>query len=311
MARTSTYRKRSRFGSRYGASRRSRTYGKNTSTRRPSYAKTRYRKRRSGLSKKTILNVSSRKKRDVMAYYTNVKLENPQSPTYQNGPALLAGGNTDPYAFIWCATARDNDVTTGNAGNIFDMATRTATTCFMRGLSEKIELQVTDGLPWQWRRICFTAKGLQLVLTESDTFKLSLETGNGYQRVVNEMIGDNLTGVESYIFKGKKSVDWYDQLVAPLDNGRVTVKYDKTITIASGNEQGCIRKYNRWMPMNHNLVYDDDEDGGGVDADHYSVQGKAGMGDYYIVDYFRPRAGSNTENHLSFSPQATLYWHEK
>lgn len=262
------------------------------------------------MSKKQVLNISSRKKRDGMPCYTNQTLAGPTT-TYTNTSALLAGGSANAFAFIWASTARDNALGTGGAGTVFDPSTRTATTCFMRGLSEKVEIQVTDGLPWQWRRICFTAKGLQLLLTESDSFKLSFENSNGYQRVVNPMSGTNQVAVESFLFKGKVNVDWYDQLTAPLDNSRVTIKYDKTITIASGNEEGCIRKYNRWMPMNHNLVYDDDEDGGGVDADHYSVQGKSGMGDYYVIDYFRPRDGSSTDNHLAFTPQSTLYWHER
>jgi len=263
------------------------------------------------MSKKQVLNISSRKKRDAMACVTNVTLDDRSSPTYANVPATLAGGSADPYSFLWCATARDNTVSGGNAGNIFDQATRTATTCFIRGVSEKIELQVTDGLPWQWRRICFTAKGLQLLLTVGGTFGLAIENSNGWQRAVNQVTGTNRDAVESVLFKGQKNVDWFDQLVAPVDNSRVTIKYDKTITIASGNEDGCIRKYNRWMPMNHNLVYDDDEDGGGEHADQYSVQGKLGMGDYYILDYFRPRDGSGSDNHLSFAPQATLYWHER
>lgn len=262
------------------------------------------------MSKKQVLNVSSRKKRDTMLYYSNQVVSGP-SLVYTNNPAVITGGSATPSCFIFAATARDNSLSGGSLGTVFDQATRTATTCYMRGLSEKIEIQIDDGLPWQWRRICFTAKGLQLILTETDTFKLQAETSAGYQRVVNQLVDANRAGVENYIFKGSASVDWIDPLTAPLDNSRITVKYDKTITIASGNDQGVIRKYNRWMPMNHNLVYDDDEDGGGEDADHYSVQGKAGMGDYYIMDYFRPRDGSTGDNHLMFAPQATLYWHEK
>jgi len=303
-------RARIRDEKKYGGSRYTKAYGRKKSRR--SVAKTRYRKRRGVMSKKSILNISSRKKRDNMAYYTNVTLADRGSTVYANVPALLAGGSADPYSFLWCATARDNTINSGRtAGNIFDQATRTATTCFMRGLSEKIELQVTDGLPWQWRRVCFTAKGLQTQLTVGGTFGLAIENSNGFQRVVNQVTGTNRDAIESVLFKGQKNVDWFDEVVAPLDNSRVTIKYDKTITIASGNEDGCIRKYNRWMPMNHNLVYDDDEDGGGEAADQYSVQGKAGMGDYFILDYFRPRDGSSSDNHLSFSPQATLYWHEK
>jgi len=263
------------------------------------------------MSKKAILNVSSRKKRDTMLYWTNQSAAG-ISNSYSASPAVISGGTSTPSCFLFCATARDNEVAFGgNPGTIFDTATRSSTTCFMRGISERIEIQVDDGLPWQWRRICFTAKGLQLITTQSDTFGLWAETPGGYQRVVNQLVGDNNTAIESYIFKGVKNADWVDPLTAPLDNSRISVKYDKTITIASGNEDGVIRKYNRWMPMNHNLVYDDDEAGGGKAGDRFSVQGKAGMGDYYIMDYFRPRDGSNGDNHLQFAPQATLYWHEK
>lgn len=230
---------------------------------------------------------------------------------YFNVPAIITGGSSTVSSFLWCATARHNDLASGLPGNVFDSATRTATTCFMRGLAEKIEIQVVDGLPWQWRRICVTAKGLQLAITESPTFNLRSLTSAGYQRTLNQMRDSNQGAIENVLFKGVFGQDWFDQMLAPVDTNRVTLKYDKTVTISSGNEEGCIRKFSRWHAMNHNLAYDDDETGGGETGDDFSSQGKAGMGDYYVFDYFRPRMGASTTNQLSFSVNATLYWHEK
>lgn len=263
------------------------------------------------MSRKALLNVTSRKKRDTMQSWSNTTPSGDQE-TYFNVPAVITGGSSTVASFVWCATARSNDLINGGGpGNVFDAATRTATTCFMRGLSEKIEIQVVDGLPWQWRRICITAKGLQLAVQESSTFQLRSLTSSGYQRTVNQIRGGTQGAFEGVLFKGIFGQDWFDQMLAPIDTNRVTVKYDKTITIASGNDEGCIRKFNRWHGMNHNLVYDDDELGGGTAGDDFSAQGKAGMGDYYVIDYFRPRNGATIDNQLLFCPNATLYWHEK
>lgn len=232
-------------------------------------------------------------------------------------PAIVVGaqGVNNVAAFLWCATARDN--TTSSAlgkGTTFDSATRTSSTPYIVGLKEAIEIQVSTGMPWQWRRICFTYKG-PLGLTTSPSFATSIETSNGWMRLVNQVPGDN-GGGQQYIlfeklFKGQNTVDWNDAMTAKTDNNRVTVKYDKTCSLASGNESGFIRKYNRWHDMHKTLVYNDDELGGGETASVYSTLGKAGMGDYYVLDLFRARTGSTTSDQLSFRPESTLYWHEK
>ena len=100
-------------------------------------------------------------------------------------------------------------------------------------------------------------------------------------------------------------------MTAPTDNNRVSIKYDKTITLASGNEDGFIRSYKRWHRMGKTIVYDDDEQGAGETPGLFSVDGRAGMGDYYIMDMFRARQGSATTDQITVRPTATLYWHEK
>lgn len=274
------------------------------------------------MTKKRILNATSLKKRDTMLCYTNSTSGTQQgSGTYQQQAAVINGGLADSTAaaFLWTATARDNTTNiAGNVGTRFNAATRTSSTPFMVGLSEKIEIQCNTGMPWQWRRICFTMKGPSLIPNSTASgavFNNALETSYGYTRVMNQVPGNpgnnpyySLTGV---IFKGQVNSDWNDPMTAPTDNSRVTIRYDKTVTLASGNEDGFIRNYKRWHPMKKTLVYDDDETGGGTSVSGMSSEGRAGMGDYYVLDFFRARQGSATTDQLTVRPEATLYWHEK
>nr|QTE03612.1 MAG: capsid protein [Gemycircularvirus] len=306
---------------RYYQKRRSYSYAKKkTSTkrakaqpRRRSYARKKYGGK---LSTKRILNMTSEKKRDKMMTYTNVtQSAQTGSGTFNATPAIITGGSS-PFVSVWCATARDNTTsTTGRIGNKFDVATRTASNCYMVGLKESIEIQIADGLPWQWRRICFTYKGGSTaggnLPIPTSSYYPSLETSSGWVRVVNGITTAQQATFFGLLFQGTQNTDWSDTLTAKLDNERITVKYDKTISIMSGNEDGVIRRYNRWHPMKHNLMYDDDEAGGTTGAQGYSVDSKRGMGDYWVIDIIKPRVGSSASNQLLFNTEATLYWHEK
>jgi len=266
------------------------------------------------MSKRSLLNVTSRKKRDTMLNFTNITAASQQGgASYIQGPSIITGGYVVPNPILFCATGRAMDTNAaGNRGNVTDEATRTASTCYMKGISEAVEIQINDNLPWQWRRICFTYKGLNASMPATTGFGMNLLTSSGQKRTSNMLPNnayrDTLSGL---LFKGRQNSDWDNFMTAPTDSSRVTIKYDRTRTIASGNEGGVIRKYKFWHGMNKNLVYDDDENGGDEDVQFYSNQGKAGMGDYFIVDLFLPRIGSTGSNQLSFQPEATLYWHEK
>ncbi|UDN67433.1 capsid protein [robinz virus RP_384] len=286
---------------------------------RASYVKRPRYKKRSPMTKRRILNVTSTKKRDTMLTYTN-STSGTQSggTTYAaDVPAIITGGQgvNQASAFLWCATARDNTVSSGNTkGTRFDQSARTSTSPYMIGLKEAIEIQVSTGMPWQWRRICFTIKGT-LGLTYNTGFSVATETSNGWVRVLNQVAGDPGGGQQyllfERLFRGQNTADWNDPMTAKVDNTRVTLKYDKTCSLASGNEDGFIRKYNRWHDMHKSLVYNDDELGGAEASQNFSTLGKAGMGDYYVLDLFRARTGSTTSDQLSFRPESTLYWHEK
>lgn len=275
--------------------------------RRPYYG----RRRRQYGSRKALLNVTSRKKQDTMLPYTNTTASAPSGgTTFTNAAATLIGGNT--YFFPWVVTARDNTIG-ANPATIFATATRTATTCYMRGLKERIQVQTSSGMPWQWRRICFTLKGDAIYKFNETAYKVWADTSSGIGRVVsNTGVTSNLAvAIFDLVFKGTANNDWTAVFNAKCDNTRITLKYDKTCYIRSGNASGVMRDYHRWHPMNENLVYDDDENGDSMLPNYFSTDGRAGMGDYYVLDIIAAGTGSTSSDILTFNPQSTLYWHER
>lgn len=63
--------------------------------------------------------------------------------------------------------------------------------------------------------------------------------------------------------------------------------------------------------MNKNLVYDDDESGEQEQGAYTSVDSKAGMGDYYVLDLVQSGTGGSTSDLFLITANSTLYWHEK
>lgn len=236
---------------------------------------------------------------------------------YSSGVSLATSGGR----FLWCPTARNLTDNSGANDSIVNAAQRTATTCYMRGVAENLRIQTSSGVPWYWRRICFTSKGPTFnatVTADSPNEPLSpaLDTSVGIVRLWNnEQVivgaGNTTNTRESVLFKGVKNNDWDDPITAPLDNTRVTVKYDKTRVIKSGNANGTVLDVKLWHPMNKNLVYDDDENGEATSSAYFSTDAKAGMGDYYIYDFFVPGAGAGASDLLRIGGGSTMYWHEK
>lgn len=247
-----------------------------------------------------------------MLTYTNVIAGRSRPTSYGPTEAVLQGGSSESYTFVWSPSARVNQSTSGNNAGPEDMATRTRSTCFIRGLKENAEVQVTNGLPWQWRRIVIAGKGIAQTLDPGGNQYISNLTSNGYVRTVNEVVpGLNKIGLYNGLFQGFAGTDWDDDLVAKTDNARSTVLYDRVRTISSGNEQGTIRKYKFWHPINKNLVYDDDEQGGDTAESRFSTLSRAGCGDIIVIDIIKPRGGSSTTDRMTLRFNSTWYWHEK
>nr|QTE03606.1 MAG: capsid protein [Gemycircularvirus] len=278
------------------------------------------------MSKKRILNTTSRKKRNGMLTFTN---QQGSLVTIKQGPLILpgnpaTGGVPNNIGYVmWRPTAMD--LTSGSANNtIANSAQRTATTCFMRGLSEHIRIETNTGNPWFHRRICFTARDSSFyTLSASDTSGTdsnviasgSVETSNGWQRLAANMISGGLAQTvlnqKGVIFKGAEGVDWDDVISAPIDTARVDLKFDKTWVYRSGNASGTLKEHKLWHPMNKNLVYDDDETGAAMAENNVSVEDKRGMGNYHVLDLFSQGSSGSTSDLLSFRCNSTLYWHEK
>lgn len=201
---------------------------------------------------------------------------------------------------------------------------RTASVCFMRGLSENIRIETSSGNPWFHRRICFAAKNnLFLVPNPADpsgTERSQLATGlvktsNGYQRLAGNMMLDTLTATMTsqlaVLFKGAQGVDWDDFITAPIDTARVDLKFDKTWVYKSGNERGILRETKLWHSMNKNIYYDEDEVGAGETVSTNSVQDKRGMGDYHVFDLFSQGSSGSSTDLLKVRFTSQMYWHEK
>jgi len=270
------------------------------------------------MSKRRILDITTVKKRDNMQAASNTTT--PGTGAIVNGPALIPSNtSTDvnvntPCVMVWNATARDltNNAGTYNPRSI--ESARTSTTPYMVGLREIVEVQTASGLPWQWRRICFTYKGPPPGTGPTATFVPYREDSDGYKRMLTQPNGDKNSGqiydLFTILFAGQNASDWRDPMTAKLDRSRITVKHDSIRTIAAGNESGMIRKYKFWHPMGKTLVYNDDENGDSMITNYTSVNSKAGMGDYWIIDLVRSRLAAPSAT-MTFEPSSTLYWHEK
>ena len=273
------------------------------------------------VSKKRILNLTSRKKRDTMPPRTN--MVNGAGPTIEQDTfPVLAPPAVDgtPPVFVWVPTARQAEDFSNTPGMLHNPTVRTATNCYMVGLKEVIHIETASSAAWAWRRICFTYKGPDLhpdntSLDPADA-EYWRETSNGYNRLWNVPSTANRAALFAIIFKGAQGIDWRDTpmsgfLTARLDTTRINVKYDKTRRVVSGNDNGVMRTHKLWHPMRANLQYDEDEQGDYTETTAVSTTGKVGMGDYYVVDFFIPTTGASTNDQLLINSTSTLYWHER
>lgn len=251
------------------------------------------------MARRRILNISSTKKQDNMLSVTATSTGGTPTP----GPLIIPGNV--PVQLVWCATARDRASTLGSDTV---SSVRERDVCYMRGLKERISVVTNNGAAWKWRRICFTAKGLNANFGAGVD---SLETSAGWVRLVanqnNTTMGNFLL---QYMFKGAQGVDWADAFTAKVDTNRISVKYDKLFRLSSGNSQGKYFDRKFWHSMNHNLVYSNDEAGESEGNDNHSTLGRAGMGDYYVVDFIVCSTNQSGDT-LTMNPEATLYWHER
>lgn len=225
------------------------------------------------------------------------------------------GGATGPPTFpgnqntqlLYCFTQRDME---SGAGDNTATSVRESVSIYARGLKERILMRTDTSVSWQWRRIVFSCKGLGGII---NTTRFGNETvTQGWTRTMLDLTGfaTERNALESVLFRGSAGVDWNDVATAKPDTMRVSVHYDRTRILSSGNANGRYFKQSQWIPINKNIVYANDEVGEDMDSASLSTTAKAGAGDFFIWDLFTCSSGS-TNDHLIFEPEATFYWHEK
>jgi len=294
------------------------------------------------------MNMVSVKKRDTILPLTNATLDPdevsaPRPATFLPGRPAPPGAPAYTYVVPWIPTCRQ--VASGN-GPDAQSAKLTSGTPYYVGLSEHITISTTGAAPWQWRRICFTLKGPELVnsfrIPNVDSEEVLYQPEGFYRQLYDNGVGAfrplydlasyygvgpdqtsrpvALSALYSVLFQGTSNQfsdnstqsDYINVIDAKTDKTRVTIKYDKTITIASGNDEGTQRQYKRYHPMKRTLVYENQEVGGNIVYSNYSTSGKPGMGDYYVIDMFQCRyLADGDAGALVFDPRSTLYWHER
>lgn len=222
------------------------------------------------------------------------------------------------WIFGFTPTARTiTTSTSAGESNVNDTASRTATSCYMRGVKEHIRLESTTGRNFLWRRIAFTFTGQELLgPNPSGLFgSMWVETSTGYERAMTLLNPTNdpdvWNRVANVIFKGTANSDWNDIMSAKVDNTRVILKYDKTRNLKAPNEAGQQWKFDIWHRMNRTLIYNDDEAGGSKTGTELSVNTRKSMGDYYIIDIFDFGLQPDDECELNYGVNSTLYWHER
>jgi hypothetical protein len=270
------------------------------------------------MTKRRILNTTSVKKRNGMLSWSNTTSTGASQPVAQGTAFVVAGGA--PAYFLFSPTCMNLTAFSGGANLLINQAERTATTVYHRGFSEHLRIQTSSGLPWFHRRICFTIRGITVFQAATDTtpvqtYRPYVDTSNGQERLWFNQTVNNMplarAAQNALLFKGTVNKDWDDAILAPVDTSRVTLKFDKTWVIKSGNANGTLVERKLWHGMNKNLVYDDDEDGEAEADSYYSVSSKAGMGDYYIMDIIQGGVGGGSGDILNILSNSTQYWHEK
>lgn len=267
------------------------------------------------MSRKKILNLTSKKKHDLMAPNRGY----PASSDPAAVSAVIVPSGPGYYASIWCATARPlREIFENDRGEV--VAGRNASECFIRGISEKTSYLSDSGTAWRHRQIVFTNKG-DLPLGEEfegDRTISSVTDSAGretFYRGVAELPETSRVPLNALLFRGNSVTsegvrDWVDLITAPLDTSRFKILSNTVYHIHSGNEQGINRTRKKWYPVNHNLRYGDEEFGNQMFSSYKSTTGRPGIGDIYVYDIISS-ATITTGSTLAWAPSTTLYWHEK
>lgn len=258
------------------------------------------------MTRRQVLNTTSIKKRDNMQPVLVTDDLSAQSP----GPVTMTGDNL--YGFLFSPSARRAKLNDSQY-------VRNASNTFCKGYAEKCVFESNGGSDWLWRRICFTTKD-PTVQASFPAFTLDLEsTTNGQMRTLWNFLNGSTdanfaaTTLDSLIFQGVKGVDWTDRFNARLNPRFITPITDRTRTLTGNSGHGHFFSHKNWWGINKRIQYRDHEDGSetGYKAEEpWSTNGKPGVGNLFVLDFFAEAAGQAADE-IIYLPHGTYYWHER
>ena len=268
------------------------------------------------MSRKKILDITSTKKKDVMTGW-------PDGVDGYGTQILQPGLSTDGHtAILWCPTLRRQ--AQGVAGKT--TSSREAQEVYYRGLSERFTIKTSGSNPFRHRRIVITSRGTPdptLVLPGS-YFSGTVDPDDGgglpdtnnnaggitaYGRTLRPMTKTAEASMYDYLFAGYNQADWFDPMVAKVDNKRFTILSDQTRYFRSGNDAGIFATRKFWHPFNKMFTYEDKEFGGRTVSGVYCADIPNRLGNVFIMDIFE--AIPNSTDQIALTCESTLYWHEK
>jgi len=288
----------------YAKGRRVRTRGRLYHTRR----KLTYRSKR---TRKRILNTTSTKKYDTMLTWSGVPDVTPTS-----GAVTIPAAEAVPQIFIWSPTMR---LLSNSTKGTVSYNIRTKSETFAVGCAERMSVIVDDSTPWIWRRICFSIYGADIWNVSGTYYPPWFAAApTGYARYFQNLGGASVSSIQlalqnqlfKAIFRGQRSVDWSNPLMATTRKEGVRIWSDTTQRVESLSDNGTFRFHRRYHRLMKRLRYDDNETGDDVDSTFYSINDRASLGDFLIMDIFGC-ADNAADSNLTINSDATYYWHEK
>lgn len=271
-------------------------------------------RRRPTLSRRRVLNITSRKKHDNMLTWIPSDPTNPAGSGAAGNLTLSSSSEIVTYN-LFCPSARqlDADGTTDD-----EPQARSAQNTYARGYRETSTIRTNGPAPLRFRRIVFSIKGLPARLLQATGNLLTadfyrLYTSFGYVRQTTSL-GDTFAGqINNILFNGVTGQDWFSPFNAKVDTSRARIHSDRTYNVNAGSSGGTCRVLKHWYGLNKSLVYNDDEAGITVDTSEFSTQAKPGMGDVFVYDIYQmvPTAGSDPTTTVAVNHEGTYYWHER
>lgn len=287
--------------------------------RRRRYPARRLRRSRPRVSRRRILQVASRKKFDTQLGSTS------SVPTVPTQLQLRIGAT---YV-LSCPTFLPAPVE--GIVNEEGRYRRARQEVFFRGVSERIFW--TTAVHMTWRRIVFYSH--ERIEVARPITVTNPNTNNPFlRRNLAEFlpgVGQPDADIGEALWQGTSGIDYTEdtRMYSRLDPQRVQVVYDRSVDLNPNYKMwdgtqpvpatlGKHRSRKLWHPVNRNMTYVQDEDGGDkmvpTATNGWATRSPQSGGNLYIMDIFHTGFGGSQPDDQKcgkFGLESTVYWHER